>query len=95
VLAAAPGLQDPLRAASERLRDALTGAARASQRAGTVTTAIPARQIAEGAASVVEGAGLLWSLDPQGPARERLRLIVDDHLLLLTTPPLRPGSKAP
>lgn len=86
VLAAAPGLRDPVRVASERLRDALTDAALASQRAGTITSAVPARQIAEGAAAVVEGAGLLWSLDQRGPVRERLRSIVDDHLVLLATP---------
>jgi AcrR family transcriptional regulator len=87
VLASAPGLRDPVRAASEELRDALTAAARTSQRAGSITTTIPARRIAEGAAAVVEGAGLLWSLDPQGPVRERLRSVVDDHLAVLAATP--------
>jgi AcrR family transcriptional regulator len=92
VLATAPDLRDPVRAATEQLRDALTAAAQASQHAGAITSAIPARRVAEGAAAVVEGAGLLWSLDPQGPVRERLRSVVDDHLAVLAATPGTLGS---
>lgn len=92
VLAAAPGLREPLQAAVSRVRTALTDAARVSQRDRTVTTALDPGHIAQGAAALVEGAGLLWSVAPQGSARERLRAVVADHLRLLAVPPAAPGS---
>ncbi|WP_030152674.1 TetR/AcrR family transcriptional regulator [Oerskovia turbata] len=84
VLAAAPGLRETLQDAVGQVRDALTDAARTSQDDGTVTTALPPERVAENAAALVEGAGLLWSVDPRGSARDRLRAAVDDHLLLLS-----------
>lgn len=92
VLASAPGLRETLRDAVGRVRDALTDAARTSQDDGSLTTALPPERVAGNAAALVEGAGLLWSVDPHGSVRDRLRDAVDDHLLLLSTTPTGTAS---
>ncbi|MFF3063504.1 TetR/AcrR family transcriptional regulator [Oerskovia sp. NPDC057915] len=87
VLAAAPGLRETLRDAVGQVRDVLADAARTSQDDGSVTTTLPPERVAENAAALVEGAGLLWAVDPRGSARDRLRAVVDDHLTLLAGAP--------